>query len=347
MADVALFLAGAALCLVVLIDLVATTVSLSSVAGPLSGRFAALVWGLASRANRRPITIVKRSAGPLLIVVTLAGWLGALTLGWTLIFTVDGALESTTSNATQVSHVRFVDALFYVFGSLVGRGSSGLAPHSVWWSSVQMLMALSGVALLTLSLAWILPIVSAVVQKRSIAAQLSALGRTPVDVIRNGWNGRDFGDLHLYLVPLVSGLSMLAQRHLAYPLMHYFHSADARTAIGPRVAVLDEALTLIEAAGFDDPDRGLGLGTSATVPLRQAIDDYLATLEKVFICRADHAPRLPEVTGLGTIGDTDEEEAARELERLCERLEGRRSLLLGYLHHDGWAWDRVMAGSDS
>lgn len=164
--DIFLIAAGAGLVLAVLYDLGATTISLSAVRGPVSGRLAALVWSISnrSRSKRRRL---QRVTGPLLLIAMLCGWFGGLTLGWTLVFSADGALTSTAEPEQQSSEVRWVDALFFVFGRLVGAGSSNLEPDEAGWSTAVALLTLSGVILLTLVIAWILPVVAAVVQKRA------------------------------------------------------------------------------------------------------------------------------------------------------------------------------------
>lgn len=344
--DVVLFVAGTLVVGLVLVDLASTTISLSSVRGPLSSRLSELVWALGSRTAGTSFNVVRRGAGPMLVVLISLGWLFTLTLGWSLIFSVDGALASTASQGEQSSPVRWIDALFFVFGNLIGRGSSSLSPDQAWWSSLVALMSLTGLALITLALAWILPVVSAVVQKRSFAAQLSALGGTPQDIVLRCWNGRDLGDLNLHLLPLISELTLLAQRHLAYPVIHYFHSSAPRTAIGPRIAALDDALTIIDAAGLDDPAEDTGLGPSVTDPLRQAVSDYLSTLEHVFITASDEAPPHPDVDRLVEEGIADADRLRRNLPGRCEDLEPRRSLLLGYVRHDGWTWNDVTSATE-
>lgn len=195
-------------------------------------------------------------------------------------------------------------------------------------------------------IAWILPVVAAVVQKRALASKISALGGTPQDIVLTSWTGRDLGDLNLHLLPIINELTVLAQRHLAYPVIHYFHTTAQRTAIGARLAALDEALTLIDAAGLDDVERGTGLDVSVTGPLRQAISDYLSTLEYVFIKPADDAPPPPAA-------DRHVEEGlappdiAGEVERICDEFRARRQLLLGYVLHDGWTWDAVCDDADA
>lgn len=135
-------------------------------------------------------------------------------------------------------------------------------------------------------------------------------------------------------------IGLTAQRHLAFPVIHYFHSSDTRTSIGPRLAALDEVLTLIDAVDL----QANGLPQSSTRPLRQAISDYLESLEQVFVHPADEPPPPPEVAALrndGIVGCSDE-----DLRQVCEGLAERRALLAGYLNHDGWAWRDIMETSD-
>lgn len=344
--DIILIGLGAAIVLVVLYDLGATTISLSAVRGPLSGRVASMVWALGnrSRSERRRL---QRITGPLLLVSILIGWFITLTVGWTLIFSAEGALTSTAEPEQQSSRVRWVDALFFVFGRLVGTGSSNLEPDEAGWSTAVALLTLSGVILLTLVIAWILPVVAAVVQKRALASKISALGGSPQGIVCHSWTGRDLGDLNLHLLPLIGELTILAQRHLAYPVIHYFHSSDGRTAVGPRIAALDEALTLIAAADLDDVDRGTGLDVSVTRPLRQAVSDYLSTLEYVFIEPADETPDPPAFDRLVVEGIVDHESMGTALAEGTEAIGTRRALLRGYVEHDGWTWAAVSRDTDA
>lgn len=345
--NIFLIAAGAALVLGVLYDVGATTISLSAVRGPVSGRVSALVWSLGNRSggDRRRL---QRVTGPLLLVAILIGWFVGLAAGWTLVFSADGALTVAAEPAQQSAEVRWVDALFFVFGRLVGTGSSSLEPDEAGWSTAVALLTLSGVILLTLVIAWILPIVAAVVQKRALASKISALGGTPQEIVCRSWTGRDLGDLNLHLLPLIGELTILAQRHLAYPVIHYFHSSAERTAIGPRIAALDDALTLIAAGGLDDVERGTGLDVSVTHPLRQAISDYLATLEYVFITPADEVPDPPAHDRLVAEGIVDDEDHIRsEVTQRTKDLEKRRALLHGYVQHDGWTWATVWDDADA
>lgn len=334
-------LAGSAVLALIAYDLGSTTMSVSSVQGPLSRRVSALTWRVLRTVSRSDARRALRLAGPLILLLVLTSWLLGLAAGWTLIFSVDGALESSGGRTTgEETSVRLMDAFFFVYGALLGRGSSELSTAEAGWSSVESVMLASGVGVLTLSLAWILPVVQAVVHKRSVAAQLNALGSSPEGLLRQSWNGTDYGEVHLFFVNLVTDIAVMTQRHLAYPVIHYFHSADLRTAIGPRLVSLDEALTIITADDLEDRK----LYRSSVAALRTSITDFLDSLEQTFVQPATEPPPVPRIDSLSADGLLAIDQA--DLDACCEELEARRRLLLGYLHHDGWSWSDVTSNED-
>ncbi|MFP5322396.1 MAG: hypothetical protein ACLGIC_11200 [Acidimicrobiia bacterium] len=343
--DLLLITAGAVVVVAVLYDVAATTISLSAVRGPVSTRLSAAYGAVVNRLARGRLRPLLRATGPTVVVLILVGWLLTLAAGWSLIFSADGALQQT-AEPEQRSSVRWSDAMFFVIRRLIGTGSSNLEPDQAGWSAALALLTLSGVLLLTLVVAWVLPVVNAVVEKRALASKLSSLGGTPEDIILRAWTGRDLGDLNLHLL-LIDQLTVLAQRHLAYPVIHHFHSTAPRTFIAARLAALDEALTLVCAAGLDDVDRGTGVDVSVTRPLRQSISDYLSTLEHTFVRPADEAPPPPRWGALAAAGIVDEDRVGGELQRSIDDLAARRRLLRGYVEHDGGSWDDVSDDEDA
>ena len=60
-----------------------------------------------------------------------------------------------------------------------------------------------------------------------------SFGETPADILGNAWNGNTFEPLTIHLANLAPSLSRLAQQHMAYPILHYFHSAERSLALAP------------------------------------------------------------------------------------------------------------------
>jgi hypothetical protein len=197
------------------------------------------------------------------------------------------------------------------------------------------LVGASGLVLLSLSIAYVLPVVNAAVQKRQVASYISTLGHSAEEVLERAWNDEDFGYLHLHYIALGPMVNELAERHLAYPILHYFHSVERHTAIGPSIAVLDESLTLLECCVPD-----VQLAPSATLPIGRSITEFLDTLREAFVTKADEPPAPPpkigelRERGIPVLGEDD-------VETVFGEAEARRALLLALVQHDAWSWDEL------
>ena len=77
-----------------------------------------------------------------------------------------------------------------------------------------------------------------------------------------------------------------AQNHLAYPVLHNFHSHLRREALAINLTTLDEVLTILM---LYIPDSVQPL-KQEFYPLRFAIIDYLVTLHSAFISPSDSVP---------------------------------------------------------
>lgn len=323
---------GAMLIVLALADLLATTVSVAHGTGPVAGGIARTVWGLLSRLRRRlgrPRLLV--GGGPLILVLIIGAWVVLLITGWSLVFGQSERLL-TVQDGTPVP---VLGRMRYAASIVIGRGSAAVQPAGGVYEVLEPIAAATGLATLSLSIAYVLPVVRGVVAKRSLALYVHALGRTPSDVLRRAWNGRDLGQLELHLIDLTPRIAAIAQSHLAYPVIHYFHSADRPTALGPSLVALDETLT---AHGFvDSPAQ---IDPTATEPLRAVIDDFLDTLRLAFIQPADAEvgpgdDRMSHTrTQLSEHGVPLDQDARHEL---SEEEVARNRLLRGYLAHDGWS----------
>lgn len=322
---------GALLVVLALVDLLATTVSVAHGTGPVAGGIARVTWGLLSRLRRRlgrPRLLV--AGGPVILLVVIAAWVVLLITGWSLVFGQPERLLTVQDGAP----VPVLGRMRYAAAIVIGRGSGGVQPVGGVYEVLEPIAAVTGLATLSLSIAYVLPVVRGVVAKRSLALYLSALGRTPAEMLRRAWNGHDLGQLDLHLIALVPRIAEIAESHLAYPVIHYFHSASRSTALGPSLVALDEALT---AHGL--VDRSLRIDPTVTEPLRAVIDDFLDTLQLAFVEPADvdvrpgddrmsHTRRQLEEQGLPLDRDARFELAEAEV--------ARNRLLRGYLAHDGW-----------
>ena len=122
-------------------------------------------------------------------------------------------------------------------------------PAARRWRLLTAIAAANGFSLVSLTITYLLPIVTAELGRRRLAVYITALGRTPHEILTRAWNGKDFGALPDHLVALTMPFMEVGQGHLAYPVLHVIHSRTRETALAPSAAVLDEAITLFAGVG--------------------------------------------------------------------------------------------------
>ncbi len=326
-------LVGALLLVVTVMDLVSTVVVVSKGPGRITGAVSSRLWRVFLFLNRRLGSHrLLQAAGPIIVFSIILSWLLLLITGWSLIFGAGTEPLVETGSGEPAANL---GRMYFAAALILGRGSQFSQPASPIWRVVEQLAGASGVLLVTLSIAYVIPVVASITASRKVAAYISSLGTSPQGIVTGSWDGRSFGDLNLHLIALTPQVSSMSQRHLAYPVLHYFHTTDRQTAVAPSVVALDEALTLLEYCVGEEHR----LHPSVINPLRAAISEFLITLRSMGIQIAEEA--LPRYTidalRAGDIPVLSEDEDP-EL-KFLEDLDERRRLLRALLQHDGWDWE--------
>lgn len=329
LAVVGLFLVG-----FTLFDALWTTIAPYG-AGPLSKQIARGWWTASLWVHRRiGAHRLLAFAGPALLVIAFLVWVGLLWMGWTLLFSAEpGAVVASASNAPA----DLAGRVYYVGFVLFTLGTGDYVPVGGTWEVLSAVASLSGLFVVTLAITYVLSVVSAVAAKRQLAGSIHSLGDTPADLVCRAWDGSGFAGLDQHLPSLGSALEHHNQRHLAYPVVHYFHSTDRRTALGPAVAVLDDAL-LILAEGVAADARP---APAIVEPTRRAVGSFLETLGDAFIEPSDDVPPTPDLAAVASAGVPTE--SAGHFERAVEREVHRRRLLWGLVEDGGWSWSAVVS----
>ena len=333
--SVPLLAGGLALLTLAFYDLVKTTLGRGG--GPLTNRVTALVWRLALAVHQR------RQAHGLLDVAGVAGilavilvWLALVWGGWTLIFASDpGAVVWSESRRPAT----LAETSRYTGFTMVTLGMGDFEPEDGGWKLATALTAASGFSLITLSLTFLMPLVGAATAKRQLGLYLSTLGRNSQEILRQAWNGESFSAVEPHLQNLSPMIALLAERHLTYPALHYFH-AHRNAAVAPSLASLDDALLVLAKGCPAERAPSAALVASA----RRTISALLSTLDSAFIDAASEPPPPPDLgalrrAGLPVVGDA-------ELAPRFAACEKRRRLLLGFVESDGWTWRDVEAPED-
>lgn len=328
-----LFVAGAVLIAVVMADVVITALAVGTSAGPLTGRVTHRLWQLGLKVGGGRLL---QALGVALTLLVLAVWLTLLWLGWTLVFSADPAAVVVTSSGEPVG---FWDRVYFVGYTLFTLGNGDLRPDGALWKVLSIVALLNGLGLATLGITYLVPVTAAASERRRLAATIAGLGQRADDMLIRAWNGTDFGFLPQNLARLAPEIDLLAQRHLTYPVLHFFHSSDVDAAAAVAIARIDEAVTLLRAGvagNLVDP--------AAIDPLHNALTRFLDTLRAAFIKPSDDAPAVPPLARLRAAGvPTVDQETF--VDRLHERAQRRRALV-GFIRNDGWAWSEVWSARD-
>lgn len=328
---IALGLIGIVIIAVTILDIIWTTLGRGG--GPITTRISSWLWKVALYLNQySPSRKFLSVAGVGVILVVFTVWIYLIWIGWTLIFTMDeGSVVSTEGDEP----VDIVERFYFAGSTLWTLGIGEYKPQGPVWLVAAALATTQGFFLITLSVTYLILVVSAVIEKSQLAVYISSFGKRVDDIILIAWNGKDWRILEQHLVAITPLLARLEQLYIAYPVLHYFHSTSRGSAAAPSIAALDEALTVIEYGIRKEyqPD------PVALHPIRQAIWELLSTLRVDFIEPAAEAPPMPS---LDRLRSSEIPTVSNEIfQTAVTNLSDRRKHLLALVENDGWSWDDV------
>ncbi|KKD35121.1 potassium channel family protein [Limnoraphis robusta] len=323
---------GIFILLIVTLDVLITTLTVGG-GGPLTSRLSARIWAIALKLHRHHSNhrILGTIGLSLLVFMTLL-WFALTWLAWTLVFVSGEGAVVTSSNLIPAT---FWERVYFVGYTLSTLGQGNYQPQGSPWQIATAITSINGFFLVTLTFAYLVPVVSAASQKRSCATYIASLGGTADEIITRAWNGKDFGQLDQHLIALSAMLTQLGENHLTYPILHYFHSIERYRAMTLSIVALDDALTLLQ---YGIPPNHQPDG-AALRSVRRASAAFVATLKSAYLNPTEETPPLPalklvRLEGIPTVSDSQFQQATQHLSQ-------RRRILLELIRNDGWTWDAI------
>lgn len=314
-----------------IVDQLWTALWVDGGAGPLSSRLTSGTWRGLKRLDG-PRSRLLSLSGPLVLMLTLVLWVGLLWAGWTFVFAGGGQEALTYTRASRP--VTWTGRIYFVAYTMFTMGNGDFTPAVGVWQVATGLTTASGMLFVTLSVSYVLSVLGAVSQKRSFATGVSGVGTRSEVFVKTGWDeeAEDFHELDFQLDTLASQLDTLTEQHQAYPILHHYHSEQAKKSAAVSVAILDEALLLICCGVPKEQQPNETLLNTA----RSSTRGYLQTLNKAYITPADELPPPPDLDDLREVGipTVSDEKFAEDL----DESEERRRKLRGMVQNDAWEW---------
>ena len=327
--NVLLLILGILLTLWGLMEGLWTTIWVDGNSAPFTSRLTTAIWKLFRMLINSKHHKALSLAGPIILLLTVISWIVFLWFGWALLFYAvpESILVKSTNSSPD-----FSDCLWYVAYTMFTVGNGDFVPQGDVWQVLSSLVAFTGMGMVTLSITYVLQVVSAVANKRAFSSQITSIGKTPEEFVKKQWTGDGFGAIELQLNSLSGQLSTLSEQHLAFPILHYYHAARIEKSQDVAIAILDDALTLIEL-GVEEKYQPAETILSST---RQTVDSFLTTVKMAFIKPAKDIPQPPDISSLTSkeIPLIPEQEFYKKLEKEKDR----RKLILGLINSGAWQW---------
>lgn len=323
------YVIGIVIIISTIVDLVWTTLWVDGGAGPLSKRLAETIWRTFNKLGKKNNTLYD-FVGPITLVSTLLLWSLLIWIGFALFFSGDPA--SITNSSSPNAPILWYERFYFTGFSLFTLGVGDYSPKAGFWQIVTTLNSGVGILFLTLCASYIISVVDAVVQKRSLANSISSMGNSSTEVIESIWNGKDFHDIDLVLVDVSSKISFLTQQHHAYPLLHFYHSSKPQESASVAISILDDTLTVLQS-GLKKENMTNQLLIKAT---KASIGTYLVTLTKAFVNPSEKSPNIPDYDSLK--GKDLPMISEKEFKEMFANQTERRKKLKGAVHVDHHEW---------
>lgn len=334
--NIFLFVAGLFITLLTIYDMILTILSPRG-AGLVADRISRGVWRVCLMATGRDgRNNLLRFVGPMLLLIVVLNWIILLWIGNTLIVYSDSEALWSSANNTYVTG--FIEKMYFIAYVLSSMGSGDFTPSGDWWMFYTGFISYTGLVFISLGISFLIPVVEAITLKRQLSLRIHNLGRNPKEILER-YDKNKYKELLELFSELEPDLLTLAQYHLAYPVIHYFHSKNLFESIPVKFVTLDETMSIMlyriqrdNLADVNSLERSYS-----------SMSYYLSTLATAFIKPDDDEPKRPETTYLSDAPKDSTPRGTSTEQNLIDR----RKLLLAYLQNDGWGWEHAEKGDDT
>ncbi len=226
-----LTIAGAFLLALVFYDIYATILRATKHPGPFSEFLNRGLWRAVSRStknlDRRLRHRILSSIGPLLMPILIGVFILTLLTGFALIYL---PRMETGFKIEGEAHGSLILQAFYFSGiTLLTIGYGDIIPITGVTRIAAVIEGVSGIAIISLSITYLLTVYGALERKRAVALKFYHQARQGADIsgfLSNHFARGRFHSLPEFLRDSTHDLQELLESHIEHPVIHYFHPVE-------------------------------------------------------------------------------------------------------------------------
>ncbi|MCA1591782.1 MAG: potassium channel family protein [Acidobacteria bacterium] len=243
-------LAGVGLLLLIAYDVYATVLQASSRFGPIGETLNRTIWratrAVAFRLSRMNRHKLLNAVGPLLLPLLIIIYIVLLIFAFSLIYFPRLPAQFNINPQTETS--AWVEALYYSGVTLTTVGFGDITPRTTAMRLVTMFESASGLAIIPLSITYLLTAYNALERKRAIALSLYHQADEGADaasyIAHHFVEGRFYG-FQEALRWAIRDLQRLFEAHYEHPVIHYFHPHEVYKGVPRMLFLLLESCAVI------------------------------------------------------------------------------------------------------
>ncbi len=271
-------------------------------------------------------------AGFYLLILIILIWVSSLMLSLFLLLQSD--IDSVVNSAKIPASA--LEKLYYSGYILSTLGIGDFTPSNNLWRIITDLYSFTGLILITMSVTYFIPVLSAIIKQRKLGINLSSLGNSPQEIILNAWNGKDYNFFTLQLLSLSDALLEHNQNHKAYPVIHFFHNNDKEHSVILQITRLHEAICILD--NYLSPEYSMPKQEISTI--KTALNNYIKVIGEVSnINFRNSSPITPD---LNMLKEKNMLMPNSNSFNFSEDVQQDRQFFLALVVNDGWEWKDVL-----
>lgn len=280
--------------------------------------------------RRQPVHHVLALAGPFMLLLSIIIWYTLLGVSFYLAI---AAYPNSVVNNTTGEPIDLLAKVYFVGTTLSSLGYGDLVPSGPPWTFLSTGATLAATIILTISLSYVLSVLSAAIERRKLAQGIFGLGTTIPEIMEGAQLDDSRASLKNYVLSLASEIEHQAFKYHAYPILKFFHAPEAKYSPVRAILLLSDTFFIFSLLPAENqPPKGVKR------VVESSIGSYIESTQSDILTPSDSEQNLETLVevarGFGIL--IKEDAAAREL---FDNYLQRRQRLVSLCREDGWDED--------